>query len=119
MMNHCVLYFKFNGLVYNKFPVDLWESLCDFIDGKRETTFFLNWMMTKMQLVSNLNHSCPFTNFIIKTNNISLDEAFTFDQSILPSGRYRVDITFADENRVPLLDMSLYGTIAEHYLEKI
>ncbi|KAG4078413.1 hypothetical protein HA402_013124 [Bradysia odoriphaga] len=85
---HVVFYFKFNGIVYNKFPIDLWENVCDFADGKREKTFFLDWWVARVQRFSNFNHSCPYSNISVKTNNVSLDEKITiYDNSDFIRGK--------------------------------
>lgn len=116
---HIVFYYKFNGIVYNKYPIDVWENFCEFLDGKRERKFGLNWLMLKVLKYSNFNHSCPYKGLIfVKADNISLDD-FGFDHSFVPSGRYRVDISFTDGDRVPFWDFSLYGEVSDHRLEVI
>ena len=116
---HAVFYFKFNGIVYNKFPIDIWENFCDFVDGKREKSFYFNWLLSRLQRYTNMNHSCPYTAIIVKANNVSIDEIFPFDQSVFPSGQYRIDVTLTDEYRVPFANASIHGSNAEHYLEKV
>lgn len=116
---HSQFYYKFNGIVYSSFPIDLWENLCDFFDGKIEKAMFSEWLFSKLEPFSNFNHSCPYSSFIVKAENVSMDKTFSFDRSILPSGRYRIDVSLAKENRIPFLDMKIFGTNGEHYFEKI
>ncbi|KAG4071264.1 hypothetical protein HA402_003968 [Bradysia odoriphaga] len=116
---HAVCYYKFNGIVYNKFPIDLWENVCDYADGKRKNTFFLDWWVARVIRFSNFNHPCPYSNISVKTNNVSLDEIFSFDKSIFPSGRYRVDLSITEDDRIPFLKMAIFGSNSEHDLEKI
>lgn len=116
---HTVLYHKFNGIVFSKFPIDLWENGCDYFDGKRDKTYLLNWILTQVLQYSNLNHSCPYTKVSLKADNVSLEKAFPFTASILPSGQYRVVVSITSDDRVPGIEMQMYGTVLEHYLEKI
>lgn len=118
---HVMLYFKFNGIVYNKFPIDHWENICDFFDGKKEDAWFFDWWVSRLQNnnFTNLSHSCPYSSLIVKADNVTLDTFFSFTKGIMPSGRYRIDIFFAEEDRIPFLDVKLFGTNAEHPLEKI
>lgn len=116
---HAALFYKYNGIVYNKFPIDVWENVCEFLEGKRENKLFLNWMLARVLPYTNYNHTCPYSSFTIKAENISLDKTFSFDKEILPSGRYRFDVSFTEKDRVPFFDLKIFGSNAEHYHDKI
>lgn len=34
---HTVAYYRFNGLTYTKFPVDIWEDACGWLSGKKRS----------------------------------------------------------------------------------
>lgn len=114
-----VFYYKYNGIVYNKFPVDVWENACEFLDGNREKKFMMTWLYARLLPFTNFNHSCPYSNFIIKADNVSLEKTFSFTESIFPSGRYRVNVMLTEYDRVPFFEYVIFGSISEHYLEKI
>lgn len=118
---HVVVYYKFNGIVYNKYPIDLWEKFCEFLDGKRVKTFGLNWLFSRLIKYSNFNHSCPYNKGVIfiKADKVPVKETFPFNESFLPAGAYRVDVSFTDSDRVPFWEFKLYGSISDHRLEVI
>lgn len=81
--------------------------------------FFLNWWIARVQKFSNFNHSCPVTSFIVKTDKVDIDEFFSFDVALVPSGRYRVDISLTEDDRIPFVEMKIFGTNSEHHLDKV
>lgn len=34
---HVVFYYRYNGLVYRKFPVDIQEDMCEWIENRNKT----------------------------------------------------------------------------------
>lgn len=117
---HIVVYHKFNGILYNKFPIDLWENLCEYLNKKREKAFGLNWLLSKLLKYTNLLHPCPYEGLIfIKADNVSLSEIFPFDYSFLPAGAFRIDMAFTDGNRVPFIESKIYGGVSDHRIEVI
>lgn len=113
---HSIFYYKFNGITFQKFPIDLWESMCDWMNGTGHS-YVLDWSFGKILNYSNLNHSCPVNSIIIKVANTSMD-TFTFEQSFLPSGDYRVDNYLSTTNGGgSFVKGSLYFSVSDHRLE--
>lgn len=117
---HNVFYYQFNGRVYNKYPIDVWENICDFLNGKREKTYGLNWMLgrSKMLQYTNFNHPCPFNTGLMyaKVDNISMDN-FNTMIALIPSGRYRIDFTFTEADRVPMATAQIFFSVSDHRIE--
>lgn len=117
---HSVFYHKFNGISFQKFPIDLLENVCNWISGKGKS-YVMNWSLSKIIQYSNVNHACPWVDLHFKVDNISA-KAFTFDESFLPSGQYRVDNDFTEtESRTStaFMSASLYFSVSDHRLEKV
>lgn len=119
---HSVLYYKFNGLVYQKFPVDLWENFCEWLAarlaGRPTMMYTLDWTFGTIIHNSNINHSCPlFGYYALEDKNLSLDDFIV--KPLFPSGRYRLDVYFTGNDRVPLFEGHVYYSISDYRLEKI
>lgn len=109
-------YYKFNSITYQKFPINLWLNLCEFLKGNRFKTFGLSWMLGKLMPFSNMRN-CPLQGLqYVTTSNFSMDN-FTFKESLMPSGKYRVDIVITDGDRIELFRFQIYGSISDHRLE--
>lgn len=92
---HSTFYFKFNGITFQKFPIDLTENICDWLSGKGKS-YIMDWSVSKVIKYSNVNHICPWLNpVLMKVDNISM-HVFSFEQSFLPAGNYRVDNDFTE-----------------------
>lgn len=80
----------------------------------------MDWSVGKVIKYSNVNHICPWLNpVLIKVDNISM-HAFSFEQSFLPAGNYRVDNDFTEGREgAPLFSASLYFSVSDHRLEII
>lgn len=116
---HGIFYHKFNGLVYQKFPIDLWENLCDWISGKKQA-YILEWTFGRILNYTNFNHPCPFFGYYyIFANNISIDHFVV--EPLLPSGRYRIDVDFMykQTDRLPENAFQIYFSVSDHRLEII
>lgn len=95
------------------------SNFCEYQDGKREKMFFLDWMFTKLQPFSNFNHSCPYVGpFYMKPDNLSID-IFAFNESYMPSGRYRVEVSVTENDRILFLELVMFGSISDHRLQKV
>lgn len=77
LWGHFVLYYRFNGMTYSKFPIDLWENACDWLKGKK--SWILDWSAGKVLNYTNLNHSCPYQEIYMKVDNISIN-TFNIEQ---------------------------------------
>lgn len=116
---HSVFYHKFNGISFAKFPIDLWENLCDWMGGK-SISYVMEWSLGKVLKYANRNITCPWNSYMfIKVDNISMN-TFSFEQSFIPSGKYRVDNYFMEsKGSIPFITASLYFTVSDHRLEII
>lgn len=116
---HTVFYYKFNGITFQKLPIDLLENFCDWFTGKAKS-YALDWSISKIIKYSNLNHTCPYVGpILIKVDNISTN-VFSLEQSFMPSGKYRVDNEYK-ESRVgrPFMRAILYFSVSDHRIEII
>lgn len=112
---HGVFYYKFNGITYQKYPIDLWESFCGWMEGKSKS-YVLDWTVGRILKYTNVNHTCPYVGLVImKVDNISIDN-FPFEP-LVPSGRYRVDLDIAESDRIPYGGAKLYFSVSDHRLE--
>lgn len=119
---HFVVYYKFNGLVYQKFPIDLWENFCEWqasrLTGRPTAMYMLDWTLGKVVHKSNLNHPCPLVGYyVVQSKNTSMDTFIV--EPLLPSGRYRLDVYVTENDRVPVCEGHLYFSISDYRLEKI
>lgn len=114
---HSVFYYKFNGITFHKFPIDLTEDLCGWINGTGKS-FAMDWSLGKMLKYTNVNHTCPYVGPMwLKVDNIP-EETLTFDNSLIPSGEYRVDYEMLESPASnPFLEASLYFSVSDHRLE--
>lgn len=111
---HGVIYYKYN--TYQKIATEYWDDYCAWKNG--QLSFVLDYLKPLIDTYSNLNHSCPFSAglFFTKFGNISLQK-FIIPQ-IIPAGRYRLEINITeDKSEIPLLGMSVYGSISDHRIE--
>lgn len=82
---HTVFYFRY--FVYTKFPIDLWEEVCGWMNGL-ERSFILDWTLVKaMHFVQHDgNFTCPLLGrYTMNIKNISQDY-FAFPP-LIPSGK--------------------------------
>lgn len=119
---HSVLYYKFNGLVYQKFPIDLWEDFCEWNAARLAGKFsshILNWTFGKLINHTNLNHTCPLLgSYFMTVSNISID-AFVVEP-LLPSGRYRLDMDYSEGYHAKKFHTTqVYFSVSDHRLEII
>ncbi|XP_037024080.1 uncharacterized protein LOC119065978 [Bradysia coprophila] len=107
-------YYKY--ATYQRISTEIWENLCDWIDGKR-SSFFMDFLKSHILQYSNFNHSCPYSGFVFgKADNVSAQE-FAFPE-IMPAGRYRVDINVTEGGRKSLLlGATVYFSVSDHRIE--
>lgn len=113
---HFEFYYRYNPTTYQKFPVDLWENICDWFEGKR--AHILDWTVGKVLKYSNLNHPCPYIGHVyIRTDNLTTND-FPIEQ-LFPSGKYRIDVHFTDGNKSNVLVKSQYFfSISDYRIER-
>lgn len=113
---HAVVYYKYT--TYRKYPIDLWENVCDWMSGKSKA-YILDWTIGRVRQYTNLNQSCPLEGAIyLKLNNISI-EHFVIEP-LMPSGRYRADLNITGPNRRNVLLLSkIFFSISDHRIEQV
>lgn len=113
---HSVFNFRFNRMIYQKFPIDLWvlkshllcififvlnnnclqENICGWMNHSTKS-YIMDWTFGKVLQFSNLNRPCPLVYLYLKFENISMSH-FPIPQ-FLPSGQFRVDHYITGGNR--------------------
>lgn len=120
---HGVLYYKFNGLVFSKFPVDLWQDICKWqterLAGTANKMNLMNWVLGLAAKHSTLDKcNCPILGYHeSKIDNFSTS-AFVFEP-LIPSGIYRLDLAFTENKRAPLLSAQIFFSVSDYRIEKI
>lgn len=114
---HMVFYYRYNPTKYDKWVIDIWENLCDWVDGTYKS-HILSWVVGPLLKYTNLNHPCPYDEPIyLKVDNISTDN-FPIEQ-LFPAGRYRLDANITEGNKKNvLIKGQLFFSISDHRLEK-
>lgn len=98
LYSHNVVYYKYG--IYKKFPVDFWEDVCSWLNGKKKS-FMMDWTLGRaLKYVSyDRNLTCPLEgNLTVSFNNISLNKQFPM-VPLLPSGHYRIETSLTEANR--------------------
>lgn len=96
---HYVLNYRYNRMTYHKFPVDLWESPCDWLGGKK--SWILDWTVGIVLNYTNINHPCPYEGHLyFKADNLSIN-TFNIEQ-LAPSVTIatKCHLEFIDENDI-------------------
>lgn len=81
---------------FQKFPVNRWENLCDFLSGKGNQPI-LAVLFGNLQNYTNVNHTCPFEaneTLTLKADQYEWD-SFAF-KYFLPAGDFRFNITYTE-----------------------
>lgn len=109
---HSVFYRKFN--FYQKFPIDLEEDFCGWLNGTAQS-YILDWTAKNFMQYSNTK-KCPFQgNTFIKIPNITLESIVL--EPFMPSGRYRVDVNLTNGDRDAFGIIKLYFAISDYRIE--
>lgn len=126
MFIHVMFYYRYNGIEYKRFPIDIWENICEWRNNyqkqmnliERTKHYFLEWTLQKVMEYTNLDQPCPYIGEIyVKAVNISI-ERFVIPQFV-PSGRYRVDSWLTDGGRKHIfISGKLYFAISDHRIEQ-
>lgn len=116
---HTVFYYKYT--VFRKFPIDLWENMCEILEPKNGK-FYLSSSFSK-SIFSAIQHNgqlkCPLMgSYSVKLTNVSMD---IFElPSLIPAGQYRIDVNLTEKNRNNvLLISSLFVSIADNRIEQV
>lgn len=117
MYIHTVFYRKYTANVYRKFPIDLWEDICGWLNGTAKS-WILDFSVGKILNQSNTNSiNCPFLNHIyMKADNVPL-ESFTFD-FLFPDGRFLAEIDFSNrKSGKSFAKAMLYFSVSDRRVE--
>lgn len=115
---HTVFYYKY--MTYRKFPIDIWEELCGWLDSKRKS-FFLDIALKKVfEFVKHDgNLSCPLIGEYavrIKTQSTTVLNV----PSMVPSGRYRIDVNVTESDRNNVIAItSTYVSNSDNRIEQV
>lgn len=115
---HTVFYYKYT--VFRKFPIDLWENLCEILNPKKGE-FYLASSFSKI-IYDAIQHNgplkCPLMgSYAVKLANVSTDIFYL--PSLIPAGQYRIDTNVTEKNRNNVLLMSsLFVSVSDNRIEQ-
>lgn len=124
---HIIAYYRYNGLIYRKFPVDLYEDFCEWIENRNKTGwldqrkyFFLEFAFGIILDYTNFNHPCPYVGSVyIENAQISIKLMQNTLKHLVPAGRYFVEFSMAHKNRTKVyFSGKVYFTISDHRIEQ-
>ena len=110
------LYYRYN--TYQKFLIDRTENFCQFMrDEASPQTPMMRLFYDNIRDYTALNHTCPYNGSIV----LFKADRFNFDSikfaPLIPSGRYRLDLTFYHTNRSNYIGKAeVYLRISDHRL---
>lgn len=111
---HVVSYQK--AKTYQRFAFDMWGNICEYLDGKTKS-FAMDWLIGTIRQYTNLNHSCPVDGVVTtKIKNISVNQFLL--ESIIPIGRYRLDIDVMEKRKDLLFSQKIFFNITEQRNER-
>lgn len=114
----CTVYYKFSNNEYRQFAVNVVEDFCGYMKGDIGNVIISRIFPDFIQF-TNVNHTCPYTagHYFIKVSNLSVNSVAPL--MIIPSGRYRLEISVYDGFKGPQLGkVHLYGSISDSRVEK-
>lgn len=115
---HVVTYRQFSSNEYRRFLFDLWENICGTAEvGDRN--MFSKVLKRVISGDSNIFRECPYTPgiYFITMKRMPINR-LNFGQ-ILPSGRYRFELTVTDSfNVTNLVLYKLYVSISDRRIEQ-
>lgn len=100
---------------FQKFPVDRWENVCDYLSGRGNHILF-KILMDNLGKYITPQHPCPY-----KVNETVSITAERFDvrsfhfEPLLPAGDYRLIVTYAEgKERHWVFSFELTGSVSDH-----
>lgn len=114
---HALVYYRFNGLTYQRFPIELWENVCGWFAGTSKS-YLLDWTFGRVLQYTNMNHPCPYENHAyVKIDNISMNHFFI--EQFLPAGKFRIDVNLTNTYKGAVLAMaSIFFSVSDLRIEK-
>lgn len=122
---HGVAYYRYNGIEYKTFPIDIWEDMCEWFkfhgekNFKKKRTFFLSeWVFNRFSNYSNINHTCPYEGELtIKADRFAISTIEI--PQLLPAGRYRLDMIVVEGDRKSIVYVNkIFFSISDHRIER-
>lgn len=117
---HGVFYYRYNAHSYQKFPIDLWEDFCAWVDQgqTQHQSYFLKWTGQNVREFSNFNHSCPYSGSVwMKVDRIPVDSLIVLP--FMPAGRYRVDLNVTEGyKKDSFMINKLFFSISDNRIER-
>ena len=109
---HATVYYSYNGITFTKFPIDVWESLCDYHKGKWQP--IIEMFYYNLRPFWNVNHPCPYSdNITLHIDKYAIND-FSVGQ-ILPSGRYRFFANLTEGRKRDFVwSIQLFIEISDH-----
>lgn len=95
-------YYKYQ--TYKKFPVDYWDDICGWLNG-RKPSLLMDWTLKRgMRYVEyGRELRCPLIgNFSFKFNNISLNEKFPI-VPLFPAGQFLFETNLTEADRKTII----------------
>lgn len=91
---HIEMYYRY--ATYHKFMIDIWEDFCAYLECLEPSKArVLNVIHKNIRNYTNVIHACPYKGIIyVKADRYPFN-TFLFD-TLLPSGRYRIDLNFTN-----------------------
>lgn len=120
---HAVVYYRYNGIEYKKFPIDLWEDLCGWFKFHGNTTqkmkfYFLEWVLGTFANYTNVNHTCPYEGELFYRAARFPLSSIEIPQ-LLPAGRYRIDVIVLEGDRKSIIHFTkIFFSISDHRIER-
>lgn len=123
---HAVFYYRYNGIVYKTFPIDVFEDCCEWLIKRNQTGwleknkyFILETAFGPLLKYSNINHSCPYVGPIYVKADLPLRNFYYILDYLVPAGRYRVDWSLTDGNKNHIfMSGKLYAAVSDHRIEQ-
>lgn len=118
LWSHTVFYYRYNSYTYQKFPIDLWEDVCAWLNGTTNR-FLLKWISQIISKYSNLNHSCPYYQVMeVEAERLKLNNFLLIEQ-LLPSGKYRGEINLTrGYKKEPIAIVKFFFSISDNRIDK-
>lgn len=118
MFLHYVVYYQWSSNEFRQFPINRWEDFCGFMDGDVTNNVIINRVYPRFKPYSNVNHTCPLRPGFYFYRMYNFTVSTLGPLALVPSGRYRLEISFHEEYKSPLLiKLNVVASISDHRIE--
>lgn len=116
-----MVYYKFNGLEFQQFPIDVWVDICDVVTNRfKPQYFYVLWFKDLFQY-SNLIHPCPHLaneTLYLKIDKFPVDFFDSRVPQLLPAGKYRVEFSFSNGTHENVMaTLKIFGSVSDYRVE--